>query len=289
MSDAYVYQLARSIQKGNTILFAGAGVSRNLELPSYLSLMEQLAKELDFDPKIYRILGNDDYLSLAEYYVLEKGSLSSLMNKFQAEWTVSSDKIKKSKVHELLVKLNFPIIYTTNYDNGFELSFEQYAPHVHYHKIANSDGCDTQIIKFHGDMWTKDESSIVLTESSYFDRLDFESPLDIKFRSDILGKSVLFLGYSLSDINVRVLLHKLSKTWESFNSTNVRPPVYIFLTSPNPIQERILCDRGITPIVSKEPDPQKGTIAFLEMLDEQITRIRAGSKKRNFNIEGTVE
>ena len=42
-----------------------------------------------------------------------------------------------------------------------------------------------------------DDSSIVLTESSYFERLEFNSPLDIKLRSDMLGKTILYIGYSL--------------------------------------------------------------------------------------------
>ena len=65
----------------------------------------------------------------------------------------------------------------------------------------------TQIIKFHGDF--DDDSSLVLTESSFFIALDFESPLDIKLRSDSLEKSLLFIGYSLSDINIRYMLYKL--------------------------------------------------------------------------------
>ncbi|MEK5446159.1 SIR2 family protein [Paenibacillus sp. FSL R7-0331] len=285
MSDGYIYKLARSIQNGNTILFAGAGVSRNLSLPTYEELINQLAEELSFDPEIYWELGNKDYLALAEYYLLETGSMTPLMERFQSKWMVSSEMVKASKVHELLVQLKFPIIYTTNYDNGLEMAFEEYAPCTKYHKIANvediakSSGCDTQIIKFHGDMETKDESTIVLTESSFFDRLDFESPLDIKFRSDILGKSILFLGHSLSDINIRVLLHKLDKIWKSFHSSVERPPVYMFLTSPNPIQERLLRARGITPIISRDPDPRKGTIAFLEQLVELNRKMDAACGK----------
>lgn len=246
MSDSYIYKLVRSIQQGNTILFVGAGISRNLGLPSYGELINQLSEDLGFDSEIYQILGNGDPLTLAEYYVLKQGSLVPLLEKFQNQWTVPIKEVKASRVHELIAKLNFPIIYTTNYDNGLELAFEEYSPNTHYHKIADvgdiacSNGCDTQIIKFHGDMETTDESSIVLTESSYFERLNFDSPLDIKFRSDILGKSILFLGYSLNDINIRLLLHKLNATWKIFHSSTVRPPSYMFLTSPNEIQETIL-------------------------------------------------
>jgi len=58
-------------------------------------------------------------------------------------------------------------------------------------KIANAkdvakaaDGV-TQIVKFHGDF--NDDASLVLAETDYVERLKFDSPLDIKFRVDVLG------------------------------------------------------------------------------------------------------
>ena len=81
------------------------------------------------------------------------------------------------------------------------------------HTIANIDeigdrpgGCDAGR-QVHGTC--SDDASLVLTESSYFDRLEFESAIDIKLRADTLGKSLLFVGYNLGDINIRYLLHKL--------------------------------------------------------------------------------
>ncbi|HDX7707761.1 TPA: SIR2 family protein, partial [Escherichia coli] len=65
---------------------------------------------------------------------------------------------------------------------------------VLYDKIANvSDLVSAtegrrQIVKFHGDF--DDEDSIVLDETSYFQRLNYDSPLDIKLSNDILGNSV---------------------------------------------------------------------------------------------------
>ena len=104
-----------------------------------------------------------------------------------------------------------------------------------------------QIIKFHGDF--DDDESIVLTESSYFDRLSLDSPLDIKLRADALGRTILFVGYSLSDINMRLLFYKLHLLWKSSPHAAARPKSYIFLTRPNPVQETILRNRGIEPIV----------------------------------------
>jgi len=105
------------------------------------------------------------------------------------------------------------------------------------------NNAETQIIKFHGD--TISDDSIVLTESSYFERLAFDSPLDIKLRADMLGKSILFIGYSLSDINIRLLIYKLYQLWQKSNNSSKRPKSYLFLPTPNPIQETILNCRGI--------------------------------------------
>lgn len=74
-----------------------------------------------------------------------------------------------------------------------------------------------QIVKFHGDF--DDESSIVLDETSYFQRLNYESPLDIKLSNDVLGNSVLFIGYSISDINIRLLFYRLTEMWGALRIT----------------------------------------------------------------------
>ena len=107
---------------------------------------------------------------------------------------------------------------------------------------------------------------IVLTESSYFRRLDFESPLDIKLRSDMLGKSLLFLGYSMTDINMRLLIYKLDRLWKNNNNIDKRPPSYIFFPEPNPIQETILAQRGINTIVGEGIDKKESLEKFLESL-----------------------
>ena len=126
----------------------------------------------------------------------------------------------------------------------------------------------TQIIKFHGDF--DDDTSLVLTESSFFQRLDFESPLDIKLRSDSLEKSLLFIGYSLSDINIRYMLYKLHKQWKESNFEHIRPKSYIFLVEPNPIKESLLIERGIIPIVSVNEEPGIALTNFLRNLLDSI-------------------
>jgi hypothetical protein len=258
--------LIEAIRKRNVILFVGAGVSMNLGLPSWNELISYLAEELEYDVDIFKSLG--DYLTLAEYYEIKKATIGSLRSWMDTKWHSNDIKIEESKIHKLIVDLNFPIIYTTNYDRWIERAFKYYSkPTV---KIANVGDITkiqdnyTQIIKLHGDF--DDDKSIVLTESSYFERLSFDSPIDIKLRSDILGKSILFIGYSLNDLNIRYLFYKLNKLWESSAHSFARPKSYIFLDRPNPIQEEVLRKRGILTFVSKEDDIGVGLEKFLSEL-----------------------
>jgi hypothetical protein len=260
-------ELINSIKERKVILFAGAGLSMNLGLPSWGQLIDFIAKELGYDPKIYSSFG--DYLSLSEYYIHKKGSIGPLRSWMDREWHKDVD-ISKSTLYKDIVELDFPIIYTTNYDRWIEYSYDKFKSTNSYTKvigvsdIPKIEDSKTQIIKFHGDFDI--EESIVLTETHYFERLNFETALDIKLRADALGKSLLFIGYSLSDINLRLLLYKLDKLWKGDVLSSVRPKSYIFLTRPNPVQEAIFIKRGITPIVATSHDPGKAIAEFIEQL-----------------------
>lgn len=259
-------ELVQAIRDRRAILFAGAGLSMNLGLPSFGGLIRHLAEELDFDPEVFRLSG--DYLSLAEYYLLQKSSLGPLRSWMDRTWHDSAVDIRTSEVHNHITELKFPIIYTTNYDRWLEKSLEArnipFVKIVNVADIAKSSDDKTQIVKLHGDF--DDDASIVLTESSYFERLSFESPLDIKLRADVLGRTILFIGYSLGDINIRYLLYKLHKQWQTSAYERARPRSYIFLARPNLVQEEILRSRGIEPIVSEEDNPKLGLEKFLKKL-----------------------
>ncbi|WP_336155754.1 SIR2 family protein [Fusobacterium polymorphum] len=262
-----IEELKRAIKKKNIILFVGAGISATLGLPNWQELIKKIAGELDYDYDVFEQYG--DSLSLAEYYENKKGNIGELRSWLDRTWSEKENEIKKSKIYEIIVKLNFSLIYTTNYDHCLEEAFRYHSKK--FQKIVTIENLvdlkqdTTQIIKFHGD--TTSDETIVLTESSYFKRLDFESPLDIKLRSDMLGKSILFIGYSLSDINVRILLYKLDKLWKASNvREEKRPSSYIFLPTPNPIQENILGKRGIKTIIGTNIDKNKSIEEFLSSL-----------------------
>jgi hypothetical protein len=259
-------ELLDAHRTGKLMLFVGAGVSANLGLPNWGELIGHIANELGYDPKIFSTYGN--HLALAEFYKKKKGSLGALRSWMDREWHKSTTDIKTSDIHRLITEGNFSRIYTTNYDRWLEYAHDAYG--IGYDKIASvadlvsvRDG-HRQIIKFHGD-FDADES-IVLDETSYFQRLKFDTPLDIKLRSDVLGSSVLFIGYSLNDLNIRLLFYKLTEMWNRSTLASARPKSYIFANRPNPVAEEVLRHWGIEMIVSEDDDPKKALTDFLEEL-----------------------
>jgi hypothetical protein len=268
--------LADAIQRRHAILFVGAGVSMTVGLPSWQTLVDHLLKELDLKPEVIDGM-NDGYQMLAEFYRLKQGGLGPLRSWLDRNWKVASDRVAESKLHKLIVELDFPAIYTTNYDRNLETAFEihnkPYAKIANAKQIADATDGVTQIIKYHGDF--DDDSSLVLTETDFFDRLSFDSPLDIKFRADALGRTILFIGYSMSDPNIRLLLHSIWQTWERSGHKEHRPRSFVFMPSSNPVQEAMLARWGITLLT-----PESGTcvddglVAFLADIQTRACRTR---------------
>jgi hypothetical protein len=260
-------RLVRDHEDHRLLLFAGAGLSMNLGLPSWSQLINHLASELNFDPLVFNGLGS--FPMLAEFYKQEIGSIDSLVDWMRINWTGAHIPIGSSAIHRMVAQARFPVIYTTNYDPWIERAHEHQGSE--FTKIVSGSDLvatkGTQIVKFHGDL--DEPHTMVLTESDYFERLTFEHPLDIKLRADIQQYSVLFVGYSLNDPNIRLILHRLSRFRATLRAPSTPLCSYIFLTSNNNVQTSLLRRWNVEPIVSKELDH---TLA----LQEFIAELRSG-------------
>src|SRR6266576_2134628 len=115
--------LADAIKRRHAILFVGAGVSMAVGLPSWQTLIDHLLKELDLNLDVIDGM-SDGYQMLAEFYRLRHGGMGPLRSWLDRNWKVASDRVSESQLHKLIVDLDFPAIYTTNYDRNLETAFE---------------------------------------------------------------------------------------------------------------------------------------------------------------------
>jgi hypothetical protein len=264
--DSSLKSLRQAYREGKLILFAGAGVSAGLGLPTGPELAAEMARHLQEDPGTFCDYG--DVRALAEYYRLRCG-IEPLREWMMGEWHRPDIDIRQSEIHRLIVQANFHSIYTTNFDRWLEIAHETYGKP--YAKVATVKdlaalaGSDVRpIIKFHGDV--DDPDSMVLDESSYFERLSFESPLDLKLRADLLVHPVLFVGYSISDINIRMLFWKLAKLWRTSRGAEDRPASYLVWHRENPVAGVVLAEWGIQVVSFRDDDPGKALLDFLRDL-----------------------
>ncbi|HEX6999836.1 MAG TPA: SIR2 family protein [Gammaproteobacteria bacterium] len=278
---ARIAALARAIRSRRAILFVGAGVSAGLGLPSWRALVARLGEELGYDGERFIALSGD-FRSLAEYYKLEKGSIEALRAWMEREWQVDDDTLRRSKVHRLIASLDFPLIYTTNYDHLLERAFtlhgKRFNKTIDAKDIARADPSLPTIVKFHGDV--DDVDSLVVTETDYFRRLAFDQPLDIKLTADAFGRTVLFIGYSLTDINLRLMLYRMRGIWLDSGYESLQPRSYIFMTRPNPVEERILDSWGIAPLVGWRDDEGEALLEFLERLCAAVAGRRTARREQ---------
>lgn len=269
--DKKMVELAELIKQRKVMLFVGSGISASVDLPTWGSLINILGEKQGFDKELFSCYG--DNMMLAEYADKDRTVYEELKNQFDIDRSHNSairDKLEKSAIYEKLLELDFPVIYTTNYDHLIEAYYEHKGKQCEVIKtiddMSQAPSGVTRIMKFHGDLET--EKEIVLAESQYFKRMDFQHFMDIQLQADMLRYKVLFLGYSLSDINIKLLLYLARKRNSTMQKGMNECNSYVFTATPNQVQKEVFEKNGIVSLSGDIADKEQGTLDFLRKLVE---------------------
>ncbi|MBY5738156.1 SIR2 family protein [Rhizobium leguminosarum] len=267
----HVSEVADLAKSKRLILFIGSGVSASLGLPDWNGLIRMMSDHLNYDHALYTMLGR--YESLAEYYFLNGGSKAELAAWMKTNWHAATIKIESSEIHRHIASLDVPIIYTTNYEHWLEKALKLYGKRyrrvIKGSDLSKVDPSETEVVKFHGDV--TQPKTMVITEADYFERLKFESELDIKLRSDMQKYSILFLGYSLSDINLRNMIYRLSVFRKHYVKSHQENRSFILTNKLNEVQEKIFHGWGITTIYGNHIDNKRSLLEFLSELAFKVS------------------
>lgn len=265
-SEEAVNALRRDIRERAVIPFIGSGASYSAKLPSWRSLVNTVGEEVGFDAAVFDTQG--DAPQLFDYYLSaqNKKSLSSYAATLNTLFARATVDFRPSPIHKALVAMNPTTIYTTNWDDLLERSFEEAGRTVHtvvtYAHLATPPPSNAvEIIKFHGDFSAPE--TMVLTESQYFERMGLDTAMDVRLRADALGRALLFIGHSLTDVNVRYLLFRLNRErLRNTSGSDVKSRTsYIVSHAIGEVQKRILKFRYNVECIEIHPNDREQGIA----------------------------
>lgn len=267
-----IQELVELLKQRKVLLFVGAGISASIGFPTWNQLIKELGIKVGYEGVLFQCHG--DNMMLAEY--VGRNDTESLFAFMQKELSIQDkpeiqDKLRNSEIYKNILELDFPVIYTTNQDHVieeyFNMNFHKFSKVVKIKDMSKIEPNTTRIMKFHGDI--AERESIVLTESQYFERMDFRSFMDIQLQADMLQYHVLFLGYSLSDINIKLLMYLMRKQW----GNEEQKKAYIFTATPNQVQRAVFEKNSIVAVSGRYADKKQGTVEFLKDLLKRVKNV----------------
>ena len=227
--QSHLVKIFEAKNDNKLVFFIGSGMSKNVGLPDWNELMEELKKDLKTK--------ETDYLKIAQLYFLEFGSYE-YYKKIKSFFPL--EKVKPHNIHKLLIKTFPQHIITTNWDNVIEKAIDEEM--ALYDVVRNdaeliSTSSTRKLIKMHGDI---ELQNIIFTEDDYLE-YSKKFPLVENYVKSILSTNiVIFLGYSYSDINLKYITKWIQ------SSSAIRPPAYMVVFNEDKVQEKYFKNHGIS-------------------------------------------
>lgn len=252
--NVHIKNIKQANENDRLAIFVGAGVSKSsdtdyISLPSWSDLITELKSDLAITEEL-------DYLKLAQLYYLEFGeqTYNQTLKKYFPE------DITPSSLHRTILKVSPHVIITTNWDCIIENAIEQEG--YLYDKICMdkdlvSSTSPNKFIKIHGDF---KNHNIVFKEDDYLNYSRNFPLIENYIKSIFSTHTVLFLGYSYNDINLKHILK-----WIQSHSSSA-PPMYLVNFKTDKPQESYLRNHGITTLVL---DSERYSIAEIQHLEKK--------------------
>lgn len=217
--------LLLSIRQKECTPFLGAGTCAGV-LPLGSEIAAEWADEYD-----YPFQDTHNLVRVAQYVSI-KGLANTPKRKIRDKF---SDKLpdfsNPNEPHRVVADLHLPVYITTNYDDFMMKALERdfpkrmprrevckwYMARRHHRKLAprsvfNPTPDEPLVFHLHGTL--ENVESMVLTEDDYLDFLMYVSEdqglIPPRIEEAFASSSLLFMGYSLEDMNFKVLFRKLA-------------------------------------------------------------------------------
>lgn len=241
-TKSYIEKIQKASRENRLVIFAGAGVSNNSGVPAWSSLINGLKDDLT------GLVGtNVDDLKLAQLY---KDKFKDPVYHDKIKELLLDGKVATNPVHDAVMALSPTHIITTNYDDLFEQEFVK--TYTQYSVVRQDEDLPSVkssklLIKMHGDFAL---DNIVLAESEYYDYSRNFPLIRAYVQSLIASKTVLFIGFSFDDINLKYIMRELQSILEKHMQN-----VYMLTDKQfTGLEATYLTNKGIVPICMTKDD-----------------------------------
>jgi LmbE family N-acetylglucosaminyl deacetylase len=212
-------ELLDQVSRGNCVIFVGAGPSQGAGLPNWPQLLRQMLDwaqahgvEMSDRAELEGYIAGDEVLLAAEE--LQERMGNERFRKFMSE-VFRRQGLKPTEAHLLIPRIPFAAAVTTNYEDLLETAYTVIngeKPHVFTHRDVSELSAalrtdEFYILKAHGTIDRME--TIVLGHRSYRDVIHSNRPYRQHLTSLFSGKTVLFIGFGLTDPDLLLLLDEM--------------------------------------------------------------------------------
>lgn len=239
MNESYSKEFERIIEASNSntlTFFVGAGVSALSGAPNWNQLINEIYTRLSLgEPQ--KKYSWEECLSIPQIFYCDlkrkyKKNADSRYYEFLNE-QLNTDSLKTNQIHKEIFKFKPASVITTNFDNLLEIASIESCKI--YKSIANDEevpqiGGDSFILKIHGDLKHK---NVVLKEDDYLNYNANFKLIDALAKSIFSTNTVVFIGYSLNDYNINLIINWVKVLLEN----KFKQPIFIYT------DKKELCDK----------------------------------------------
>lgn len=238
------------------VLFVGSGLSqRYLKSPTWWGLLEKISEKLKIDKSLLERWTSDNYEEIAERLeaicfstkrkelLLESDDIRrpfrELIVEILNEYTVDNSEYEKEI--SILSGIDYQKLITTNYDSLLEKSvfnIENEEIYIHNDDLFSSETKNKKLYKIHGSI--DKPSSMIITKSDYDQFFEKSKYIYSKLLTMFVESPIIFLGYSLSDRNIKDILTTLTATLSQKDLKQFQERVYIISYSSDDKPEYFL-------------------------------------------------
>lgn len=249
-------EIKKARENNQLVVFVGAGVSANSGIPTWKNLIKSLAKEIGYSRcsscdknsstcKCFDCnekFTQEEYLRIPEYFYQTKGKEEY----FSFLYKELGYESMSNPIDDEILRIFPSHIITTNYDslieNSAEINSNLYTVVSQDRELLSESGA-RYIVKMHGDL-SKPET-MVLKESDYLNYEQNHILISTFIKSLLINHSFVFIGYSLNDYNLNLIISWINYFRKYHDVTNSPKNFFIASKAPGEFERNRLKGKNI--------------------------------------------